>query len=176
MTCQTTEVWKPIPRLLDYEASSLGRVRRATAGRNTPAGYVLAQTNMRYRMVRLYDRSGTVTAHVHRLVALAFHGEPTTAAMQVAHNDGDKHNNRPDNLRWATAAENCADRKIHGTEASMRGERNGACKHADTRVQSVITAWRETGKSFAKLASESGMSTSQVFRICTGKSRASAHV
>lgn len=175
MNCPTTEVWRPIPRVVDYEASSKGRIRRITAGRNKPAGRIVSQTNQRYRMVRLYDRSGVITTQVHRLVALAFHGEPSPG-MQVAHNDGDRHNNRPENLRWATPASNCADRKQHGTQASMRGERNGACKHADTRVQSVLKARRDTGASFARLAAEFGMSTSQVFRICTGKSRADARI
>jgi len=34
---------------------------------------------------------------------------------QVAHNDGDKNNSAASNVRWATAAENAHDKKVHGT-------------------------------------------------------------
>lgn len=43
---------------------------------------------------------------VHRLVCLAFHGEPPTPEHQVNHKDGDKTNNAADNLEWVTPIEN----------------------------------------------------------------------
>lgn len=175
MNYQTTEVWRPIPGLADYEASSEGRIRRVTAGRNKPAGSIVSQTNQRYRMVRLFDSTGTRTIQVHRLVALAFHGQ-CKGDMQVAHNDGNAHNNRADNLRWDTASGNCADRRKHGTQVHLKGENNGACKHPDTLIHQVMDARRTAGSSFAQIAKQYGLSTSQVFRICTGKSRAQARM
>lgn len=62
---------------------------------------------------------------VHRLVLLAFVG-PCPDGLQACHNDGDRENNRPDNLRWDTPSSNYADRDRHGTTAT--GERNGASK------------------------------------------------
>ncbi len=43
---------------------------------------------------------------VHRIVATAFHGEPPTSEHVVDHIDTNRHNNRPDNLRWLTRLEN----------------------------------------------------------------------
>lgn len=46
---------------------------------------------------------------VHTLVCTAFHGPPPTPAHRVAHWNGVNTDNRVENLRWATAAENAAD-------------------------------------------------------------------
>jgi len=46
------------------------------------------------------------TERVHRIVAVAFHGEPPTKEHVIDHIDTNKQNNRPDNLRWVTRFEN----------------------------------------------------------------------
>ena len=46
------------------------------------------------------------TARVHRIVAMAFHGEPPTKEHVIDHIDTNKRNNRPENLRWVTRLEN----------------------------------------------------------------------
>ncbi len=43
---------------------------------------------------------------VHRIVATAFHGEAPSSQHVVDHIDTNRHNNRPDNLRWLTKLEN----------------------------------------------------------------------
>lgn len=44
--------------------------------------------------------------HLHRLVAMAFVPGMTDERCQVNHKNGVKHDNRPENLEWVTAAEN----------------------------------------------------------------------
>lgn len=80
----------------------------ADTGEITRNGKAIAQTaNSRgYDKVTIYDATGKrKRVAVHRLVALAFvpnpHGLPV-----VNHIDGDKHNNRADNLEWVTHSEN----------------------------------------------------------------------
>ena len=43
---------------------------------------------------------------VHRIVAVAFLGEPPTKQHVVDHIDTNRQNNRPENLRWLTKLEN----------------------------------------------------------------------
>lgn len=43
---------------------------------------------------------------VHRIVATAFHGKAPSSQHVVDHIDTNRHNNRPDNLRWLTKLEN----------------------------------------------------------------------
>lgn len=56
---------------------------------------------------------------VHRLILLAFKGEPFPKQM-ACHNNGDKLDNRPENLRWGTAKDNAEDTVKHGRV--LRGE------------------------------------------------------
>ena len=49
---------------------------------------------------------------VHRIVAVAFHGEPPTDQHVVDHIDTNRCNNRPENLRWLTKLENILNNEI----------------------------------------------------------------
>lgn len=46
------------------------------------------------------------SVRVHRIVATAFHGDPPDPKYVVDHMDSNRHNNRPENLRWLTRLEN----------------------------------------------------------------------
>lgn len=122
-----TEIWKPIPGEPFYEASSLGRIRSVdrvvpfldrwgNISQRPLVGRVLraktrkaAPGKIAYRDVVLCSDGNPHSETVHKLVALAFHGERPTPLHEVAHGNGDPSNNRPDNVRWATSAENKAD-------------------------------------------------------------------
>lgn len=133
------EIWKPIPGYQGYEASSDGDIRRAEATRTNPAGYVLKTKIDRhgYRAVSL--SVGGVAKHrqVHRLVCLAFHGEPQSADHEAAHGNGVRRDCRAVNLRWATAAENAADRKVHGNENPLKGEDHHAARLTEALVRAM---------------------------------------
>ncbi|MBQ3070437.1 MAG: HNH endonuclease [Tidjanibacter sp.] len=51
-------------------------------------------------------------APIHRIVATAFHGNPRFEDMVVDHIDTNRHNNRPENLRWQTRLENVLNNPI----------------------------------------------------------------
>jgi len=69
---------------------------------------------------------------VHCLVAYAFHGPRPSLRHEVAHGDGNNKNSRPDNLRWATHAENGADAHAHA--AMAHGERHTFAKLTEAAV------------------------------------------
>jgi hypothetical protein len=133
------EQWRPIPGWEGiYEVSSFGRVKslaRTKLGRFNKSGErSILPVRETVRKLWTKDdgyikvglcRDSVVRPHVvHRLVCLAFHGPPPFEGAEVAHFDGSRDNNRPDNLRWATKSENYADRWRHGTETAGVGNGN----------------------------------------------------
>lgn len=102
---------------------------------------------------------------VHALVAQNFIGDRTEGLL-VLHRDGNKHNNRHDNLYYGTAKQNSDDAVTHGTKA--RGARQGNAKlsEIDVRKMHALKAshsQRSIGKMF-------GVRQATVQRILTGQS------
>ena len=110
------EQWRVAPGFPDYEVSSLGEVRRRTAS-TYPAGYTLKgdRTRNGYRRVQMMRDGITHRVHVNRLVAEAFHGAPPSDQHQAAHLNGQRSDDRAENLAWKTPSENHADKIVHGT-------------------------------------------------------------
>lgn len=118
------EEWRPLPadegRGL-YEVSSLGRVRSWCQG--GPGGYRAAVprvlslvANHHGYEVFTFRKDGRQSAvNAHREVCRAFHGEPPFEGAVTRHLNGDSLDNRIENLRWGTQAENKADSIRHGT-------------------------------------------------------------
>lgn len=105
-----TEEWRPVPGYEGYyEVSNYGQVRRTGRAKGAKVGRTLKQylNSTGYWRVKLYNGRFRDAYLVHRVVASAFLGAPEGVA-QVDHIDGDRTNNRLDNLRWVTAAENQA--------------------------------------------------------------------
>lgn len=144
-----SETWKAIPFAPDYAVSDLGRVMRVTgSARQAKAGRILKQRPSGHK--KLYLGLNIVidgkakTFLVHRLVALVFIGDPPTPQHEVAHGDGDEHNNRLSNLRWATRSDNHADKVEHGTD--KRGRKHHNVKLAEDDVRSIRAAqWGQVG-------------------------------
>jgi hypothetical protein len=103
---------------------------------------------------------------VHRLITLAYHGEPPFDDAVVRHLNGKKLDNRPSNLAWGTQHDNYMDAVRHGTRAT--GEGIGAKITPPDVVRKVRAAFNSglTGKAIAEMF---GLSTAQVSRIKNGK-------
>ncbi len=93
------EIYKPIDGY-DYEISNTGQVRSVRTGR------ILKQFLVNgYLRVGLSKDGVEKKFYIHRLVAQAFIPNPKNKP-QIDHIDGNKQNNRVDNLRWVTSKEN----------------------------------------------------------------------
>jgi hypothetical protein len=112
------EEWRPVVGFPDYMVSDQGRV--LSYRRKTPRLMALSPGKVGYPLVKLFagpaNRSADVKAiWVHQLVAAAFHGPRPEGMEEIRHLDGDKLNNRANNLCYGTRSENQRDRLRHGT-------------------------------------------------------------
>lgn len=116
-------IWRQIDGFEKYEVSDVGEVRRCLPSsiRHPVTGRFLKKSldvSTGYQKIGLYDADGRqVTQSIHVLVAAAFIG-PRPAGMDVRHLDGDKSNNRADNLMYGTRSENNLDAVRHRTNAN----------------------------------------------------------
>lgn len=156
------ERWQGITGHPDYEVSDLGRVRSWRKGgrvggmRETPR-ILKVGTRNGYFYVWLSRNGKQIIKSVHRLVLVAFKGEPPVG-MVCCHFNGDPHDNRLSNLRWDTRIANAAD-DLHN------GVRRGAPPSKLTENQVLeIRASRESG---VMLAQYYGVTQGQVSHIRT---------
>lgn len=129
------EVWKSVPDYEGiYEVSDHGRVRGVSRidGRghhretSVKPPTLAGPKGKQYLQVQLYrmpkpcpccghrERSKGQARKVHLLVLEAFIS-PRPPGMQGCHNNGDKLDNRLENLRWGTPGSNTRDKRDHGT-------------------------------------------------------------
>jgi hypothetical protein len=127
---QSTEEWRPIAALDGYyEVSNYGRIRCGRSRRGVKAGSINHPgPGSNGRLILRSEIAGVKkTLEVHRLVALAFLGDPEPG-QEVCHNDGDCLNNNVSNLRWDTHAANMRDAINHGTFRFNRNPPKTHCK------------------------------------------------
>lgn len=138
-----------------YEVSSDGRVRRD--GRELK-GFV---DRYGYRTVLLSYAGLSRRFKVHRLVCEAFHG-PALGGLQAAHLDGNPLNNDASNLAWKSAADNNADKLLHGThQAGVNHPRARLNKQQVEHIRASPLSSRAAAREF-------GIAQSHVVRIRKG--------
>ena len=110
-----------------------------------------------YKFVTLYKDGIGHPCRVHSLVIAGF-----VTPVECGHNNGDRLDNRADNLRWVTKSENQLDRARHGTD--IRGERHHAAKLTRTDVL-AIRKLLELGTKQRAVAAQFGVSNGHVAAI-----------
>lgn len=117
------EIWKVIPGYSGYEASSHGNIRNSHSSSLIRQKFSYNDCK-NYLSVGLYhDHEGYNTRYVHQLVCEAFHGprpekDPVKGNYVTNHIDGNKHNNRADNLEWVLHSDNM----IHAMQIGLRND------------------------------------------------------
>lgn len=102
---------------------------------------------------------------VHRLVLLAFKGEPGERQM-ACHSNGIKADNRPDNLRWGTAKDNTDDMMRHQALLQQKPSRNGKLNEAMVRE---IRDLRSRNVPGSAIAERFKISPGLVYKVTSGK-------
>ena len=158
--------WKPIPgENPAYEVGSNGEIRVTRDGVTTPMKLNLRD---RYYQIVLYRRGhGKVTYYVHRLIAQVFVANPDNLPY-VNHKDGNRLNNRADNLEWCTALEN----HWHALDHGIGGLRGIPLRRVTDSDISVIRSKMAAGShTLRELAAEYGVSTTFMSRVRKGAAR-----
>lgn len=121
-----------------------------------------------YLKVVLWDRvtRKRFNRFVHRLVAQAFIPNPN-GHRYVNHKDGDKKNNKLDNLEWVSPKENTAHAYSMGLAKS--GEDSTSSKITQDQVDNMRTIYVKGKITYAELALQYGISKQQVERIINKK-------
>lgn len=123
---EVKEVWRPYPPAPRYEISNLGRVRtKADGARMTnllkslklksKEGYYYknsAADSMGYLRMTIRIKGKQRTLRLHKMVMETFHG--FRKGVDIDHIDGDKMNNRLENLRYVSHYENMWNAVEHG--------------------------------------------------------------
>lgn len=165
------EEWKDIPGFDGrYQASTLGRIRRAKNKNGVPAGKILRPSSKRkYQNVTLYTSSGRVYSTVHRLIARVFIGE-CPENLEVNHKNGNTHDNRIVNLEYVTKSENMKHayhvlKTAKMTTKRAKGEGAGSSKLTDKQVLIIRKLYKEGDHSMRALAKMYGITNQNVCRI-----------
>lgn len=149
--------WKTIPRVPRYMISEYGDVRVAFSDK--PVKQYLSVNG--YKFFHTIQDGKRVNVYTHSTVARLF-VKGRRAGYQVNHIDGNKQNNRVDNLKWVSA------------KANMKhAAKMGLCRKGPHKSDAAVQAmYAERDKySQIQLAKRHGMSRTSVNMIINGHRR-----
>lgn len=163
------EIWLPCPEYEDiYLISNYGRLKRIQGGERRQVGRILRahKSNVGYVIYPLSREGKTIYALAHRLVMRAFVGD-CPPEITVNHLNGNKTDNRLENLEYATQGEN----NLHAVRVlgHRQGEKHYKAVLTDNQVREIKTLLRE-GVSTYQIAKLYGVSASAIRAIKSGRS------
>lgn len=123
------EKWMQIEKYKNYEVSSEGRIKNKTSLQ------ILSPIHINgYQCVSLSEKGkGLFKQHlIHRLVVQTFVGNDDQRIIN--HIDGNKKNNRLENLEWVTHSEN----RIHALELGLCDPTKRKIKYCNTETNEIV--------------------------------------
>jgi hypothetical protein len=167
------EVWQIIPSHPDYEASTLGRIKRRTSRTSGKAGHVLSAVQREkgrgYTCVTLKVNGKWRNVSVHRLVAETF--LRLTADQVVNHKNAISSDNRVENLECVDQQENVRHSYQTGRQSRQqnRGERNGQAKITEATVRAIRATTDRAYGCYARIGRIFSLSSRQVADIINNR-------
>jgi hypothetical protein len=181
------EIWKPLIVLKKgvknnytglYEASNYGRIKslgiyhgRTNNFFNKPHIIKPQKTQDGYLLYSLSNRGKQNYVTAHRIIATTFI-ENENYKLQVNHIDGDKTNNKVNNLEWCTASENIKHAFNTGLKVAvvkgMPKEKNPNAKYTQELIDEIRKK-RKQGYKLIELEKEYHITASYISQICNKK-------
>lgn len=123
-----------------------------------------------YQIINLSKLDGKKrTFRVHRLVMMAFNPVENMDELEVNHLDGNKKNNKLENLEWCTSSENQKHAFKTGLQKARKGESSNFAKLTEEDVKQVFEL-RKQGLLQREIAEIVGCTSSNISAILRGKS------
>jgi len=169
-TEETTERWRPVPGYEGlYSVSDCGNVRIEVTRRNIRTGTHLRQTPDPdgYLIVTLTDTRTPRNCRVSLVVLAAFVG-PRPPGQETNHKDGNRQNNRLENLEYITKPQNVK-HSIEVLGSTRQGAKNPAAKLTEQRVLELRER-AAAGDNYRVLGEAFGVSSVMVGKIARGES------
>ena len=176
------EVWKPLPPFTKthngvtikydvsgrYMISNHGNLRsidrKDSIGRKVKARELKPRLKPNgYLDVNLSKDGKQLKYLVHRLVAQTFL-ENTDNKKTVNHKNGDKTDNRVDNLEWATLSEQHKHAYTNGLRVAPKGEQSVRAKLTEAKVKEIRDRY-DNGCTQTKLAKEYGVGITTIHGV-----------
>lgn len=136
-------------------------------------GYIYSTKQMKILRKLVSSKSNSGTGYyqvsidgksrlVHRLVYEAFKGKIEIGKV-VSHLDGNKYNNKPENLTSETQKENLSRKLIHGTDD--RGFKNSRAKITEEQLKEIKTLLENKNLTHEKIGNKFGVSRVFITKI-----------
>jgi hypothetical protein len=119
---------KPLLTNSNYHATLDGKIYNSETNKLNEGGY-----NRRYLRCKINGKG----YDIHRLIAQTFIPNPDNKP-QVNHKNGNKHDNRVENLEWATSYENNLHARINGLAKGPKKGENSNCSKLDDETIAYI--------------------------------------
>ncbi len=155
-----------------YQVSSLGRVKklyREWFGGNGGLRFTGEKifephySKFGYNHLSLNKDGGVKDFRVCRLVCAAFHPNSENKPF-VNHKDGNKANDREDNLEWNTRSENDLHAYKNGLRTPMKGSLNGMATITEDLVKQIRAEYKGE-RTYHKLAQKFGLRNDHIGNI-----------
>mgnify|MGYP001763822096 CR=1 FL=1 len=121
-----------------YEGYFVDREGKVFSSRSGKLKELSQSVQRKYYAVKLHVHGKTKHDFTHRLVAITFIDNPENKPF-VNHKDGNKLNNKADNLEWVTRQENVDHAMKHGLVPAMVGEYNGRAILSESDVLEIYS-------------------------------------
>lgn len=157
-------MWRAVPGFDFLEVTCDGRVRKYD--RKYPKRLPVEVSPVIYKSGYYEVKYGGRRVRLHRLVCLAFHGEPPSGSNLALHKDDNRSNNHIDNLYWGNYSDNAKD--AYANKKLKAGQDHPNAKLTWAAVV-ALRADAEHISRHADIAAKYGVSKALVQRILAGK-------